>query len=95
MLIVKKVIYISLIFILPCIAMAQDDVKLDKKDNKKGGEKSGRLDNPAIRKSRKDMDKQSAKMDKKKYRSRVKHVKPKGGDDNQDKPDKKEQKKEL
>ena len=91
----KKLIYISFLLVLPCIAMAQDDVKLDKKDNKKGGEKSGRVDNPAIRKSRKEMDKQSAKIDKKKYSKRMKHVKPKGGDDNQDKPDKKEQKKEL
>lgn len=100
----KKVFLVWMVLIFPLYIMAQDNaknntsdnVKIDKKDNKKSNAKAADIiNNPKIRKSKKDMDKQSAKMDKPKYHGRMKHVKPKEGDNKDDKADKKEQKKEL
>lgn len=90
----KKLLNVSLFLLLPVMLLAQDKQDNVTVDNKKAKEKKGEvIDNPAIKKSKKEMDKQGAEWDKKKYKKRVKPGHNKG--DKEDQDQKEEQKKAL
>ncbi|MGP8217048.1 MAG: hypothetical protein ACLQQ4_15880 [Bacteroidia bacterium] len=86
----KKFVHISILLILPLLVIAQDNVPVN---NKKTKEKGGAMDNPEIKKSKKEMDKEGSKFHEKKYRKEVKPGHNKG--DKEDKKEKKEEKKAL
>jgi hypothetical protein len=64
--VMKKYIFILALFVIPLLGFAQynNNVKVD---NKKLKEKEGPLNNKAIKKSRKQMNKQGDKFDESKY----------------------------
>ena len=87
--VMKKYICILALFIIPLLGFAQDNNNV-KVDNKKLKEKEGPLNNKAIKKSRKQMNKQGDKFEESKYNV---PVRDKGKDDKGKQPAKKPVKK--